>query len=458
MRTRFSYFARPSLPLALIVSLMALLLIAGGASRGDVLGQSIVRAGAFLAMAITILFGPKPDFSGVRPILFIIIAAIAIPFAQMIPLPPSLWSELAGPRDFNASTAPAVWRPLSIVPGGTINSIASLIVPAAFLVLISQVNRNEYKATFYAILASILIAVFVALIQFSGSGFDNPFVNDSPGVVSSVFPNRNHFALVVAMGCLLVSFWLLDSRIITAIRGAIAATLVALFLFVTLAVGSRTGLVLFALAVGLSTAFFMVRVVFGTGRRPRMKLLVIGIAALFVVISLLVWIGFSADRVETIDRLLAASFDDDLRARTRSTLMDMMGEYLPFGSGLGSFDAAFRFNEPLGLLGVQYFNQAHNDYLGIALDAGLPGIVLVALAIAWWAFATMKVLRAGDTNEMWLARLGSGLLLLIFVASATDYPARTPIIMAITLIAASWLSIGVRTARTAALPKSVSAV
>ncbi|RYE96337.1 MAG: hypothetical protein EOO77_41165 [Oxalobacteraceae bacterium] len=116
----------------------------------------------------------------------------------------------------------------------------------------------------------------------------------------------------------------------------------------------------------------------------------------------------------------------------------MIRTYFPFGAGMGSFDPIFRMHEPFALLKPTYFNHAHNDFLEIVLNAGLPGLLLLLIALGWWGWKSMVAWR-GDAAHI-LPRLGSVMLLLILIASIIDYPARTPIIMAMAMIAAIWLN------------------
>jgi O-antigen ligase len=130
----------------------------------------------------------------------------------------------------------------------------------------------------------------------------------------------------------------------------------------------------------------------------------------------------------------------------------MIHTYFPMGSGLGGFDTLFRMHEPFSLLKLTYFNHAHNDYLEIALDAGLPGVLLLTVAISWWIFATFRVWRGKLGNSDHLAKLGSILIFLTLISSVFDYPARTPIIMAMLAIAAIWLGQPAPSERQSALP------
>jgi O-antigen ligase len=128
----------------------------------------------------------------------------------------------------------------------------------------------------------------------------------------------------------------------------------------------------------------------------------------------------------------------------------MIESYFPVGSGFGGFDQTFRLHEPFALLMPTYFNHAHNDFQEIALDGGLPAILLLGAATVWWAIASLRAWRAGPEAQHILPKLGSAMLLLVFVASLVDYPARTPMIMAMIVIAAVWLA---RAAPRAALPE-----
>src|SRR3546814_17860748 len=84
-----------------------------------------------------------------------------------------------------------------------------------------------------------------------------------------------------------------------------------------------------------------------------------------------------------------------------------------------------------------YFNHAHNDFLEIVLDGGLPALLLMLVAIGWYGMASMRAWRGSGRHSV-LPKLGSAISFIVFVASAFDYTARPPIMMALTLGRASW--------------------
>ena len=113
------------------------------------------------------------------------------------------------------------------------------------------------------------------------------------------------------------------------------------------------------------------------------------------------------------------------------------------GTGFGTFDPVYRMGEPDALLQTVYFNHAHNDWLEVILDGGIASIIMLAAALGWAALASVKAWRQSDTGAA-LALTGAVTLLLVLLASIPDYPARTPMIMAIVVIAGVWLHSGSR--------------
>ena len=441
IRRQSAFPFRPSLPFCLLVLLLAVLWVAGGASRADASGQVLVRSASAVVLVIAILLGVRPVFSRMRPVLFLLLAAATLALLQLLPLPPAIWELLPGRHVFvepmRANGIGEPWRPLAIVPGAAVNAAASLILPTTALVLTAGLPDTERKRLPGLVLVLVSLSMLLGLLQFSGAAINNPFINDTPGQVSGSFANRNHLALFLALGCLLAPVWAFLDGHEPRWRGPTAFGLVLLFVLTILASGSRTGLLLGVLALGIG--FMVVRRGVGRalGRYPRWVFPAL-ISALVGVIAIFVLISFTADRALSITRVLAADPGQDMRALSLPTVLAMIGDYFPFGSGLGGFDRIFRIHETLPLLSLTYFNHAHNDWLEIVLDAGLPGLLLLLAAVLWWTWASVRAWRAGPRHA--LPKLGSAMLLLMMIASIFDYPARTPMIMAMIIIAGMWLS------------------
>jgi O-antigen ligase len=215
----------------------------------------------------------------------------------------------------------------------------------------------------------------------------------------------------------------------------LASGLVLLFLLAILGSGSRAGLGLGVAGVALGTVIIGKRLRRVLQRRSRWAFPALIAAALCVIVALTL-VGVSTGRSVSVGRLLATDLDQDMRGRGLPTVLAMVGDYLPFGAGFGSFDTLFRMHEPFALLKPTYFNHAHDDWLEIVLEGGVIGGLFLVTALAWWAWVSVRVWRSQAT----LPKFGSAAILLVMAASLFDYPARTPAFMMVLVLAAVWLN------------------
>lgn len=432
-------------PMVALAALLGVLWLAGGASRPDAFGQVLVRAAAWLVLVAAPLLMKRPSIRDVRAVAALMFAALGLALLQLVPLPPAVWQALPGRAIFERAALLAgenqPWRPLAIVPGAAYNAAASLVVPFAFLVLILGLDEREAAWLPGMLLIFVAVATLPGLTQFAGAAFNNPLINDTPGQVSGIFANRNHFALLLAFGCLVVPIWAFGNGTGAIWRMVAALGLILVFTLTILATGSRAGLFLgvLALAIGFGLTWRRVRQILHRGPKWLFPTLIAGVVAVMVIAVLL---SVAADRAVSIDRAMAMDAGQDMRRRGLPTVIEMIRIYFPVGSGLGGFDPLFRMHEPFALLKPTYFNHAHNDFLEILLDTGAAGLVLMAVGIGWWGWASFRVWRGKEGRGLLTARLGSAMILLVLLASIFDYPARTPTIMALLVLAATWLSKG----------------
>lgn len=426
----------PDLSFMLLAVLLGILWLTGGASREDVSGQIISRGAAWIAIVAAVLFSRRLRIAEARGAVLILVAAILLCLVQLVPLPPGLWHALPGRGAFTDPliSPPDLWRPWSLVPGATVNALFSLVVPVAVLVLVTSVSDEQKSLIPVAVLAVIVLALLVGLLQFTGAGIVNPFVNGTRGAVDGMIANRNHFALLLAIGLLIAPVWGVGIGSPSHVRAPIALGVVPLLVLTILASGSRAGIALGAIALLLGFVLARRGVKSALRRYPRWTLPAIGIG-LVALIAIFVLASVAADRAVSFNRLAELDSSDDIRRRGLSTVLAIIRAYFPFGTGMGSFDPIFRMHEPFALLKPTYFNHAHNDFFEVVLTAGLPGLVLLVAAIGWWGRRSVVAWRGSAP----MPKLGSAILLLILLASIVDYPARTPIIMAIATIAAIWL-------------------
>ena len=443
MRPAFrEYLSQRGLPLILLLGFVACLFVAGGASRADVAAQVVIRGLAWGFLVATMVLTPNFAISRVRAPFFLLIAAAAAVVIQLLPLPPDVWLTLPGRDSLAAAAAataqPQPWRPLSISPGATVNSLSSLIVPLVVLVLVSQISWRRQRTLLTALIAIIAASCVWAVGQFLNVMSPNPLMNYMQGQVGGPFANRNHLALLLAMGLVVLPVWCFQPDRPSLFRLVIAVGLALVVVMVILAIGSRAGLVLGI--VGAAGGLIITRRNLQASMREaprsyRRALAFGGLAA----ISAIAVASLMFDRSAAIDRALALDVGADLRARAVPTVVSMVGHYFPVGSGFGAFDPVFRMSEPDDLLSPSYLNHAHNDFLEVALDGGIVGIGLLVAGVTWWLVRSVKVWRDAGRDKTHLRRTGSIIILLAILASIVDYPARTPLIMALLVIAAVWL-------------------
>lgn len=434
--------APPSIAFSCLCLFLIVLAIAGGASMADVAGQAVVRGAATLCLVLVVLFAPAPSLAGYRAPLLLILGAAGSISLQLIPLPPSIWLNLPGRAPFAEAAVIAgqaqPWRPVALVPSGAVNALASLLVPFTMIVTLMSLSERERARLPTAILVFIAVSSLVGLVQTTSATYDNPLINDAPGEVSGVFANRNHFALLLSLGCLLAPAWacLRPEHDWLGWRALLALGLVMAFIMLILISGSRAGLLLGTMGAitGGALVFDQIRSTFRAYPRWVLPML---LAAVLAIVAGLIALSLNADRAFGINRALSENATQDLRLRAMSTIVEMAKRYFPIGTGAGGFDPMFRLHEPFTLLQQSYLNHAHNDWLEIVLEYGLLGLIMLAGATVWWLWTTITAWRHKGPAGL-LARCASAMVLLIGLASAVDYPARTPIMMALLVVIVGW--------------------
>lgn len=416
--------------------------IAGGASRSDAAGQVVVRFSAWTILIGAMLALPRFDWREVRmPIVFVGLM-VALTAIQLIPLPPALWTALPG-REVLTDAAAAIgeqqpWRPLSISPSATANALGSLIVPVTIFVLIANLTRTQHWRIATLLLGLTVAGSLLGLLQFSGVHFDHPLVNDTQGLISANFANRNHFALFLAIGCVVALVWAFE-RDGARWKMFVGTGTVLLLALMILATGSRMGMVVGTIGVILGLMIVRTRISGEFKRLPRKAAIALALSLVILIIGA-VWLSIGLNRAVSIERILMLDASNDLRTEITPVVFDMIARYLPVGAGFGTFDPAFRMVEPDNFLRPSYFNRAHNDWLEIVLDGGLAAALLLAAVLVWFVRRSLAVWRRHEKIASPLPQVGSAIILLVLIASVVDYPARTPMVMAILAVATAWLA------------------
>ncbi|HEX4761857.1 MAG TPA: O-antigen ligase family protein, partial [Sphingomicrobium sp.] len=124
------------------------------------------------------------------------------------------------------------------------------------------------------------------------------------------------------------------------------------------------------------------------------------------------------------DKLLSSnqtSFES--RQTIWSNSIPAIGDNLALGSGVGSFPRVYRQYEDHSAVTRTFANHAHNDYLEIALEAGIPGLLLLVGFFWWWGSRAVPIWRSAAVDRFAVA--ASIASAAILVHSIVDYPLRT---------------------------------
>ena len=73
------------------------------------------------------------------------------------------------------------------------------------------------------------------------------------------------------------------------------------------------------------------------------------------------------------------------------------------GSGLGTFEKVYRMAEDPAKVDRYYVNHAHDDYLELAVETGLPGIILMLLFLGWWGRSVWRMLKSPAADQFAMA-------------------------------------------------------
>jgi O-antigen ligase len=127
---------------------------------------------------------------------------------------------------------------------------------------------------------------------------------------------------------------------------------------------------------------------------------------------------------------------DETRVAALGPMLQAARAFLPFGAGFGTFQPVYEHFEPDSLLSTIYLNQAHNEPVQLAIEGGLPALLLLLLFLAWWGRAILQAVRPRESaarRAMGMAMAAATFILML--SSLVDYPLRTPLLSGLFAIA-----------------------
>jgi O-antigen ligase len=431
--------ARRSLdiPFILFSVFMLAVFFAGGSSWSDEPHLIFLRPLAFIVAAIGLWSLRLQHIRQFWAVWLIFGLAVLLTASHLVPLPYDVWSNLPERQvivDIDKAVGLGeISRPLSMSPETTMNALLSLSVPFAVLVLASQFDGLRQRRALGVVLLLCFTSAAVGLLQATGADIVL-YSRQATQDVAGLFVNRNHqaalLALIFPMAAVAVSAGV-GMGLPRKIEAFVGASMCLVAVPLVLVTGSRTGL----LVAGASLVL-----VFAFSPLPLKRVAIrswVRYSAAFVSVGALVWATVWASRDVAFMRLEDRT--EDLRWPVWQSIIDMLPHYLPWGTGVGSYVEAYQVLEPDSLLRPTFSNHAHNEALEILFTGGIPGAALMLLAFVFLAVAVWRGLRASGDAALF-KRLGILVIILLAIASISDYPVRTPILSAVFVLAAIWAS------------------
>jgi O-Antigen ligase len=431
--------------LAFCATTLVCCLLLGGGTRAGFLSDTALQLLCIpLLLAALWRLGDVTLTRQMRWALAFCLLCVSVPLLQLIPLPPAIWTALPARK---AEVAPFAllgrdlpWMPISVSPTATWLSLISLIPPLAVFLGTMLLGYRERRILSLVVLAVGIVSVFLGLAQIAQgpSSSLRPFVYTNDTEAVGFFANRNHFAALLYSLTLFAAAWTVS---VALGRGdwqrhssKIVATVASFTLLVALIAAqsmarSRAGLGLTMVALlGAFALAFVKRNDEPAKGGSATKLL--GGA---ITLALLFAVQFALYRI--LERFALDPLEDGRVVFARVTTGAAKALF-PLGSGVGTFVPVYAgFEKPQDTMSDTFANRAHNDFLEGLLESGIVGMVVLTLFLAWFAVASLRVLRQTDPVIMQIDRLlplaATVVVGLLLAHSLADYPLRTAAMMGI---------------------------
>jgi O-antigen ligase len=437
------WLAQPKTRLYAFFAFLALVFFTGGSSRDDMQHLLVLRpmAALFGAYALAQL-----NWSRIRELgapFYLLLALIALLAIQLVPLPPSIWTGLPL-REIVLEIEQAIgmehgWRPLTLSPSKTSNTLAAMIVPLATMLLYAALDAQDRSKVWPALLIFALLSALFGVIQLTGGANSPAYLYRVTNLGESVglFANRNHHSVFMAT-FILVAFWYFSAtgkkdehkgaKSTLAVIAAMLLSLAVIFAY------SRAGLGIAAVA-GLAGVFYLLKaplipekIKFGSRRRISKRWVILGLAGIGIALFAAA-LFFS--RAELANRFVMEDNAEELRWEFLPIYGQMIADSFPAGLGFGTFEYVFPMYEPMEALRPAYVNLAHNDWAQWLMEGGLPAIVIAAAFAIWFVMRIASAWRQRSATNTGMQGMAACVIVLLLLASAVDYPLRTPILMVV---------------------------
>lgn len=407
--------------------LLACLLL-GGSAQGAWQNMVLQLVGIVILAWAAAAPASDPFPARGKALLLIAIAAVAVVILQLIPVPPSIWAHgnrVAIADGFRLLGKQLPPLPISLDPAASLSALLCVIPPLALFCAMARLRAYRPSWIAAAILIGAVAGIALGALQVANPQAGAPwYLYSETNVGSAVgfFANSNHMATLLVMSLPFVAAVASGARgknvqgyyaLVTVLAGLTFVLLVGLALN-----GSLAG---YGLAIPVVAASLVI--LLPSRSRWRNALMVIAIVALIAAVAGLATTGIGSRKVDN-----DAATSVQSRKEILQTTAKALGDSMPWGTGLGSFVRVYPLYENLDRVTNEYVVHAHNDYVEVALELGVAGIVLILAFLGWWGAAVAAGWRANPTAPY--ARAATIASAAVLVHSLVDFPLRTAAIAA----------------------------
>lgn len=410
-----------------VAAYLLLCLILGGSAQGMWANLALQIFGVAI-IALAAIARARTSEEGIRSPLpnLLLLAAILVILLQLIPLPASLWSRLPGREPIAAGLQalgyPLPPMPLSEAPYASVRTLFA-IIPAIAAYVGTQALRPSPRSLFLGIVAGTALGIVVGALQVAGGPHSWAYFYSisSRGAVG-FFANGNHMGtlLLIAIPTIaaLIGSAKSERRASKSGRNAIAIAVLGLVLVGIALNGSFAA---FGLAIPVIIAS---AAVVPAGFKWRRLALSAASLLLLAAVGLMAAKPIGSDVLERQSSTSLSSRMEIWRT-TNAAIADTM----PVGSGLGTFTRVYHLHENPDQVGAEYVNHAHNDYLELVLELGLPGLILLLAFLGWWGVVAARIWSSQLSTPF--ARAATVATAAVLAHSIVDFPLRTAAISAV---------------------------
>lgn len=368
-----------------------------------------------------------------RMLVALVMASMALPLLQLIPLPATIWQSFPGRAMMTESLTlagldPNGWHPVSLDRARTLVAFCGTLAPATIIAIGALLDHRAKLQLTLTFVAAALAALLLGTVQVSSANTTGLLfpVEAKADVLYATFANRNSTGLFFVLALTLLTGLPIPRRREWLLAMVAAGSL----MFVgTILTQSRSSLVLLALPLGLMVlrggfGLWSVRAKGKPALSPAGVLA--GAFALLVAAIALVSFTSGGRAGETLERFGTLETD-------RLTMWEdgrfAIGEYWPLGTGMGTFDEVYQVYESLEYVSQKRAGRMHNGFLEVPLEAGIFGIAMIAMWLGWSGWQT---LMGKSRAEMRWMRLGAGIGIAAIALQCTlDYPLRNQTLLCV---------------------------